>query len=387
MREFKKEPFRRAWAEIHTDRLKRNVEKLRGLLPKGVEPVCVVKANGYGHGVRNIAPFLEAECGINWFAVSTLPEAVELREIGISGEILILGYTPPEYAPELLEYDIIQTVTEPDYAAELSKNCPAGEKIRVHIAYDTGMTRIGLRGDIKNLGEQTERIVKLPSISAEGIFTHLSVADSDSPSDIEYTKAQIEKLMSIKSELNRRLIIVGHVHFLNSAGAAYHPDPRGDLARFGIMLYGLMPNADLKLPVELEPVMELKATVSQVKAVEAGVDISYGRTYTTPRDSVIAVVTIGYADGYPRALSGKAEVLIRGRRAGVVGRICMDQMMVDVTDIPGVRTGDVVTLFGSDGEETITADGLAALAGTIGYEIVCGISRRVELLGDGGETP
>lgn len=173
------------------------------------------------------------------------------------------------------------------------------------------------------------------------------------------------------------MIIVGRVHFLNSAASAYHYDPRSDLARFGIMLFGLKPNAELNLPVELEPVMELKAAVSQVKTVEAGVDVSYGRTYTTDKDTVIAVVTIGYADGYPRLLSGKAEVLIKGRRAKVIGRICMDQLMIDVTDIPDVKEGDVVTLFGRDGEEEITADQLAAQIGTIGYEIVCGISPRV----------
>ena len=338
---------------------------------------CVVKANCYGHGIENIIPCLELECGINWFAVSNLVEAIELRDLGVTGEILILGYTPPKNAPELIEYDIIQTITELTYAEELSKECPIGEKVRCHIAVDTGMTRIGLRGDTKSLCDDAEKIVRLPSLSVEGLFTHLSAADSDSPDDIAYTNMQIEKLIEIKQELNRRLIIIEHLHFLNSAGAAYHPDPRGDLARFGIMLFGLSPNAELKLPVELEPVMELKAAVSQVKTVEAGIDVSYGRTYTTEKETVVAVVTIGYADGYPRLLSGKAEVLIKGRRAKVIGRICMDQLMIDVTNIEGVREGDVVTLFGTDGDDRITADELAGMIGTIGYEIVCGISPRV----------
>ena len=373
----KKDILRRAWAEIHTDRLKRNVEKLRALLPEGVEPVCVVKANAYGHGVENTVSCLEEDCGINWFAVSTLNEAIELRDLGVAGEILILGYTPPKNAPEIIEYDIIQTVTDREYAEELSKQCPASEKIRCHIAYDTGMTRIGLRGDVSFLGDETEKIVKLPSIEVEGIFTHLSVADSAEPSDAEYTKNQIEELVKIKNELNRRMIVVQHMHFLNSAGAAYHPDPRGDLARLGILLYGLKPDGGRELPIDLEPVMDLKATVAQIKTVPAGVDVSYGRTFTTARDTEIAVVTIGYADGYPRALSGKSEVLINGKRAPVIGRICMDQLMADISGIPGVKPGDAVTLIGRDGDETITADGLAALAGTIGYEIVCGISPRV----------
>ena len=377
MQKLRKEDLKRAWAEISLSRLRRNVEKCRSILPDGVEMTCVVKANCYGHGIENIIPCLELDCGINWFAVSNLVEAIELRDLGVTGEILILGYTPPKNAPELIEYDIIQTITELTYAEELSKECPIGEKVRCHIAVDTGMTRIGLRGDTKSLCDDAEKIVRLPSLSVEGLFTHLSAADSDSPDDIAYTNMQIEKLIEIKQELNRRLIIIEHLHFLNSAGAAYHPDPRGDLARFGIMLFGLSPNAELKLPVELEPVMELKAAVSQVKTVEAEIDVSYGRTYTTEKETVVAVVTIGYADGYPRLLSGKAEVLIKGRRAKVIGRICMDQLMIDVTDIDGVREGDVVTLFGTDGGDRITADELAGMIGTIGYEIVCGISPRV----------
>lgn len=377
MQNFKKESLRRAWAEIHTDRLKRNAEKCRALLPEGVEMMFVVKANGYGHGIEKILPCLENDCGADWFAVSNLVEAIELRELGVAGEILILGYTPPKNAPELVEYDIIQAVTDFDHAAALSRECPVGEKVRCHIAADTGMTRIGLRGEVSEIADSIEKIVKLPSLSVEGLFTHLSVADSDAESDIEYTEAQIEKLAELKRELNRRMVIVGHFHFLNSAGAAYHPDARGDLARVGIMLYGLAPNSALPLPVSLEPVMELKSAVSQIKKVEAGIDVSYGRTFTTKRETSVAVVTIGYADGYPRLLSGKAEVLIRGKRAPIIGRVCMDQLMIDVTDIDGVAVGDVVTLFGTDGDEIITADSLAELIGTIGYEIICGISPRV----------
>lgn len=371
----RKENLKRAWAEISLGRLERNVEKCRSLLSDETEMMCVVKANCYGHGIEHIIPFLETKCGADWFAVSNLVEAIELRELGVAGEILILGYTPPKNAPELIEYDIIQAITELEYAVELSKFCPINEKVRCHIAVDTGMTRIGLRG--LNTADDAEKIYRMPSLAVEGIFTHLAVADSDDPSDIAYTKSQIEKLVALKEELKRRMIIVGLVHFLNSAASAYHYDPRSALARFGIMLFGLKPNAEIPLPVELEPVMELKAAVSQVKTVEAGVDVSYGRTYTTDKDTVIAVVTIGYADGYPRLLSGKAEVLIKGRRAKVIGRVCMDQLMIDVTDIPDVKEGDVVTLFGRDGEEEITADQLAAQIGTIGYEIVCGISPRV----------
>ena len=370
--------LKRAWAEIHLDRLKRNVEKCRGLISEPCEMMCVVKANCYGHGIEKIIPCLQDEAGIDWFAVSNLIEAIQLRELGVTGEILILGYTPPQNAPELVEYDIIQAVTEYSYACELSKNCPVKEKIRVHIAVDTGMTRIGVRAPgVGGICDEIQKIVRLPSIETEGIFTHLSVADSAAQDDIEFTKRQRELVCAVKQELNSRLVIVKRLHFLNSAGAAYHFDSRSDLARFGIMLYGLHPNSALKLPVELEPVMELKAAVSQVKTVEAGVSVSYGRTYVTDRETRIATVTIGYADGYPRLLSGRASVIIRGRKAPIIGRVCMDQLMIDVSGIPDVAEGDVVTLFGTDGEERITADELADIYGSIGYEIVCGISPRV----------
>lgn len=373
-----KKNLKRAWAQIHLERLKRNVEKCKALLKEPTELMCVVKANCYGHGIEKIIPFLQDEAGIDWFAVSNLVEAIELRDLGVTGEILILGYTPPENAPELTEYDIIQAVTELSYAQKLARHCPVNESVRVHIAFDTGMTRIGIATeDILKACDEAKKIVNLERIEAEGIFTHLSVADSDDESDLAYTSCQIEKLMQVKRELNKRMVLTKYVHFLNSAGLAYHNDERSDLARVGIMLYGLKPNGDMALPVDLEPVMELKACVSQVKDVSKGADISYGRTYTTSRDSKIAVVTIGYADGYSRLLSGKASVLIKGELAPVVGRVCMDQLMIDVTDIVGVCEGDVVTLIGRDGDKEITADELASLYGTIGYEIVCGISPRV----------
>lgn len=373
-----KKELKRAWAEIDLGKLLRNVEKCRSLVKAPCELMCVVKANCYGHGIEEIIPCLQDKAGVDWFAVSNVYEAIELRELGVSGEILILGYTPPKNAPELIEYDVIQAVTEYNYAFELSKHCPVGEKVRCHIAIDTGMTRIGIRGNsTEEICDEIQKIVKLERIEVEGIFTHLSVADSQEPCDLEYTEKQIELIRAVKKGLNKRLVVVKYMHYLNSAGTAYHFDTDSDFARVGIMLYGLRPNADLALPVDLEPVMELKASVSQVKEVEAGVDISYGRTFTTEKPTKIAVVTIGYADGYPRLLSGKASVLVKGQKAKVLGRICMDQLMIDVTDINGVAEGDVVTLFGTDGENSITADELASLYGTIGYEIVCGISPRV----------
>ncbi len=372
-----KKELKRAWAEIHLDRLKRNLEKCRGLLKAPCEPICVVKANCYGHGAEGILPCLE-EAGAKWYAVSNVVEAIELRELGVKGEILILGYTPPQNACELVKYDIIQAVTEYDYAVELCRSLPAGKKVRCHIAVDTGMTRIGIRSQsFDELCGLCEKTIRLDGIDVQGIFTHLSAADSEKPEDMEFTRRQIELVCEVKRELELRGVKVGCLHFLNSAGAAYHFDPRSDFARFGIMLYGLRPDFHRELPVSLEPVMELKACVSQVKTVEPGTSVSYGRSFITGRETKIATVSIGYADGYPRLLSNMARVIIKGQYAPVIGRVCMDQLMIDVTEVPDVKEGDVVTMFGSDGNLSVTADELADSYGSIGYELVCGISQRV----------
>lgn len=368
--------LKRAWAEVHLDRLKRNVEACQGLLKGNTELLAVVKANAYGHGDLAIAPFLQ-DIGVDWFAVSNINEAKHLRNMGIAGEIIILGYTPPENVMELCEFDIIQTVTSLEHANELSKYVPLKEKLRVHIKIDTGMGRIGLKcTSVSDYADEVVKIVRIERINVEGIFTHLSVADSIIKSDIEYTNSQHELIVSISKELKKRLVLLEQIHFLNSAGGTYHYDQRSTLCRFGIMLYGLHPNYGLELPFPLEMVMELKATVSQVKTVETGEYISYGRTYITEKPTKIASISIGYADGYPRLLSSKAEVLVNGQRAKVIGRICMDQTMIDVSEID-VKVGDIVTLFGIDGNQSISADELADSYGTIGYEIVCGISKRI----------
>ncbi len=374
----KNEVLRRAWAEIHLDRLERNVEKCRSLISPDAEIMCAVKANCYGHGCEGIIPRLEDK-GINWFAVSNIVEAEELRNLGVSGEILILGYTPPEDARDLTEYDIIQTITDLEYAEKLSFNSPKGERVRCHIAVDTGMNRIGLNhgDDISKIADDAEKIVRMPGLEVEGLFTHLPVADSLNEDDIAFTNHQIETACQVRDELKKRLVLIDKLHFLNSAGAMYHYDERSDLVRFGIMLYGLSPDFTREMPVELEPVMELKSIVSQIKTLPEGVTIGYGRTFKTERKTRVATVTIGYADGCPRLLSNKGELLVHGKRAKILGRVCMDQLMIDVTEIPETEVGDTVTLIGRDGNEEITADEIGALTGTIGYEIVCGISQRV----------
>ncbi|MFT3950513.1 MAG: alanine racemase [Oscillospiraceae bacterium] len=380
--------LKRTWAEIHLDRLKLNMEGFRAALGRDAagntaQIMCVVKADCYGHCDRAIAPFLQDTLGVDWFAVSNLEEAVHMRDSGITGEILILGYTPPEAAGEIERYDIIQTVTELPYARELARYIAPGKRVRVHIKIDTGMTRIGLHAQgvsgeaaVNAVCDEAQEIVRTPGICAEGIFTHLAVADSDAPDDAAYTENQRAMILAVAAQLKKRLVLLEQVHYLNSAGGLYLNDSQSTLARLGIVLYGLCPNPALAVPFPLHPVMELRSRVAQVKTVKAGTCVSYGRTFTAPRDMEIATVCAGYADGYPRALSNRGAVLVGGKRAPIVGRVCMDQFMCDVTGL-GVKSGDVATLIGTDGCETVTADDIAALCGTIGYEIVCGISKRV----------
>ncbi|MBQ8568146.1 MAG: alanine racemase [Oscillospiraceae bacterium] len=371
-----KKYLRRAWAEIHLDRLENNINEIKTLVKNpSTEIAGVVKANAYGHDDRHIAPFLEKH-GINFLAVSNIKEAEKLRDCGCKGDILILGYTPPEYADELSDYNIIQTAVSYVHAKGISEN--AKKPVRIHIAVDTGMGRIGLDAeDITVCADEFEKIASLPNIRAEGAFTHYAVADSYAPDNIEYTKNQTEKFFALSDELKKRGIRPKHFHCLNSAGGTFHFDERSTIARFGIMLYGLKPDNMLDMPVKLLPVMDLKAAVSYVKPVKAGSFISYGRTYCAEKDILAATVPIGYADGYSRLLSGKASVIVNGKKAPVIGRVCMDQLMIDVTGIPDVHEGTEVLLFGMSGDIVQTADELAQLYGTIGYEIICGISKRI----------
>ena len=306
-----------------------------------------------------------------------MEEALSVRQYCPYGEIFILGYTPPEFAPELARNNIIQGVLSLDYARQLQKF--AHQPVRCHIKLDTGMGRIGFRSDTPaDCAKALLPLFDLEKLSVEGIYTHFAVADSPEADDVAYTQAQEDFIISVYDELAKLGHTLKHLHFMNSAATVTRPNPRATLARVGIIMYGLEPNYPVHVPMELHPVMSLRSVVSHVKTVEAGACISYGRTYTTPGTRTIVTVTIGYADGYARLLSNQAEALLHGRRCPIVGRVCMDQLMLDVTDVPeAVKPGDVVTMFGTDGGETITADELAALYGTIGYEIICGISKRV----------
>lgn len=361
----------RAWAEISLDNLSYNFRQVRAATKAKV--MSVVKADAYGHGMEQVARRLHAE-GTDWFAVSNIAEALELRRY-VDEPILILGYTPPECAGELGAAGISQAVYSPEYADSLSASATAaGVSVKVHIKVDTGMHRIGFNST--TAADEVARVCGLGGLIPEGIFTHFASADRDGDRDGRYTRGQYEQFTAVIDRLNDAGIKFEYRHCCNSAAIFTYPDMHLDMVRAGIVLYGLEPSSEVELPA-LKPVMELKSEISMVKTLPAGCDISYGRTYTTEREMRVATVAIGYADGYQRSYSREGYMLVGGKRAKIVGRVCMDQLVIDVTDIAGVSQGDTVTLFGADGGERLSVNKLAEWGGTINYECVCLIGKRV----------
>ena len=346
--------------------------------------MCVVKADAYGHGDAAVASLLERE-GAAAFAVSGFEEAVRLRRTGLAAPILILGYTGVRNAAALAINGVTQTVFSAEYARSLAAEAQrTGVTVRAHLKVDTGMGRIGFSAvdDLDAAVDEMDEVCRLPGLSVKGIFTHFAAADSNEEADRAYTRRQYELLC----EAIRRLRARGHklevCHCWNSAGTVALPEYHMDMVRPGIILYGENPSADVALP-GLVPAMRLKAVVSMVKWVRPGDKISYGCTFTAERPMRLATLTIGYADGYPRALSGKGRVSLHGKPAAVVGRVCMDQMMVDVTDIPEAAAGDVAVVFGDGTAHSVCE--IAAAEGTINYEVLCDIGRRVQrVYVDGG---
>jgi len=367
--------FSRAWAEIDLDNIAHNVREVRRLAGKRTDIIAVVKADAYGHGTLETVKTL-LDNGVTRLAVSMLDEAIQLRKIGIDVPILVLNHTDFRRLGEVLEYGITQTVYSHEMAKALSEEALRhGTKARVHIKIDTGMTRVGFKPGYSAV-KDVVAIMKLDGIIIEGIFTHFAVADTK---DRSYTQRQFELFMSIIEELNRIGVLIPIRHVSNSAAIMQYPEMTLEAVRPGIILYGIYPSKEVdRSVIDLKPAMSLKANVIHVKDVESGVSISYGRTFTTKRPSRIATVPIGYADGYSRLLSNRSRVLINGQFAPVVGNICMDQLMVDITDISGdVKAGDEVVLIGRQGENEITAEEIADLMGTIPYEILCIIGKRV----------
>lgn len=372
--------FRRTWAEIDLDAVDHNFHAIKDQLKPKTLFCCVVKADAYGHGAEVLAKEYE-RLGADWFAVSNLEEASQLRSAGIQLPILILGYTPPCFASKLNELDIAQTILSSEYAHSLSEAAvKAGVMVRAHIKLDTGMSRIGFlyqkqERDFRVIGEIAEAC-GLPGLNTEGIFTHFAVADEGEDGKA-YTLAQYENFTKALVQLEQRGVTFQIRHCANSAAILDYPEMQLDMVRPGIILYGLMPSQQVRNKIDLIPVMELKSIVSMVKNVEPQTCVSYGRRFVTKRKTTIATVPIGYADGYPRHLYMRGSMLVGGQKAKIIGRVCMDQLMLNVSSIPGVREGDTVTVIGRDGRNEITADELAAHNRTINYELVCMISKRV----------
>lgn len=358
--------IKRSWVEIDLSQIQENYRLYKLNLSPEASVMAVIKANAYGHGDIEVASSLE-KVGVNCWAVSNIEEAYKLRKSGIKGDILILGYTPIEAIPLLEKYDITQAVLSEEYANILQEK---RSKAKCQIAIDTGMNRIGLDAD------DSEKCIKTihhlsNTLNINGIFTHLCVADGNRHEDNEFTKSQIEKFELIADAVQD--LRLKNIHCLNSAGGLWNDTKYNSLVRLGIILYGLKPDANNVLPAGIKPAMKWKSALSMVKTVKSGESIGYGRSFTAKTDMRIATVSTGYADGYSRKLSNMGYVFVNEKKAKIVGRICMDQFMIDVTNIPEAKIGMEAQLL----SDNYSADDMAQDIGTIGYEIVCGISSRV----------
>lgn len=364
---------RAVWAEINLDNLAHNIKEVRRITKPNTKISAVIKADGYGHGAVAIAQTL-LENGADRFAVATLSEAIELRKNFKNTPIMVLGYTPEYLANEVIKNNIIQTIYSLEQAQEFSKIAKELQKnITVHIKIDSGMNRLGMPCTKETVNEILN-ISKLEGLFIEGIFTHFAVADE---TDKTYTKIQVKKFNFVVSSLEKKDLKIPIKHVSNSAAIIDLPKFNFDMVRAGIMLYGLYPsNSVNKNNVNLKEVMCLKAKIAQVKTIEAGSGISYGLKYICNKKTKIATLPIGYADGFTRILSGKASVLVNNQKVPVLGNICMDQCIIDVTNLD-VKMGDEIVLFGGDNNKGISIDSVAQLLNTINYEIICMVNKRV----------
>lgn len=362
----------RAWIEIDLEALVHNAQTLQKLLPKRCKLMAVVKANAYGHGDVVISKTLN-QSGIHTFAVATLSEGIRLRTNGIKGDILILGYTNPTNVDLLRRYHLTQTVVDYSYAKRLNDS---DKKIMVHVKIDTGMHRLGI--DSRNLSE-LERIFNCNNLVIEGVFSHLSVSDSLTDDDIAFTNKQLDEFYKTIEILESKGFSIGKIHIQSSYGILNYPNIPSDYARAGLALYGVLSKNDkIRRHVKLQPVLSLKARIAAVKEIQSGEAIGYGRTYTAKTNMKIAVATIGYADGIPRHLSEtNSYVLLHSKKAPIIGRICMDQIIIDVSYVDEVKANDVVTIIGRDGVEQIHCQDLAEKCGTITNEILSKLGSRL----------
>lgn len=365
----------RAWIELNMENLAHNVRQFRNILPDGCVLMPAIKANAYGHGVGQIVKAL-SEMGIRDYCVASAGEAVELRKSGITGQILILGYTHPCRFEDLARYHLTQTVVDLAYARQLND---FGHPVSVHVGIDTGMRRLGERSeDVENICE----IWKLGNLKITGVYSHLCAPDGNSREEVAFTRKQIAEFEAVLEELRRRGIRGFRAHLQGSYGLLNYPELRFDYARVGIALYGVLsqPKDRIAADVKLKPVLSLKARIACVKQLHAKEPAGYGLAFTAEREMKIAVVSIGYADGIPRELSNKGYALVNGCRADVIGRICMDQLFLDVSGVRDVSAGDEAVFIGRSGEQEISACEVAKCAGTISNEILSRLGERLERL-------
>ena len=365
----------RIYANIHMDALGKNLSSMKANLKEETKMIGVIKADAYGHGAVPIATYMQQKEYVWGFATATEEEAVELRNAGITKPILILGFTFPEHYEQMAKLEIRPAVFTLEMAKDMAEAAKCvGKPMKIHLAVDTGMGRIGLYDDARGVQTACE-IAKLPDLEIEGLFTHFARADEKST---EPAKAQLTRYLDFAEKLADAGIQIPLHHVSNSACIMQFPEANLDLVRAGITLYGLFPSDEVSEdPVFLHPMMELKSRIAYVKEVEPGTPISYGGTFVADHKMKVATIPVGYADGYPRSLSNKGYVLIHGKRCPILGRVCMDQFMVDVTGLAQAAVFDDVTLLGRDGDEVITAEMLGELSGRFNYELVCNISKRV----------
>lgn len=366
--------YYRVQANIDLDAICSNLKETRKIINQDTKIMAIVKADAYGHGMIPVVKALDA-MGIDAYGIAILEEGIELRKAGIKKPLLILGFTPSPMYPDLVEYDITQTVFKYDMAKEISDVAMSMNKIaNIHIKLDTGMSRIGFQIDEESLNTILD-IAKLPGIKISGIFTHFACAD-------EKDKTSAHKQLSEFNDFIKKLedsgLYIPMKHISNSAAIMDLPEANMDMVRSGIATYGLYPSEEVqKGRLALRPALELKTNVVFIKDVPAGVGVGYNSTYITTKKTTIATIPVGYGDGYPRQLSSKGRVLINGQYAPIIGRICMDQFMVDITGLKDIKEGDVVTLVGRDGDEFISVEEVAALSGSFNYEFICNIGKRI----------
>ena len=368
------ELMHRAWAEINLDAIAHNMQQIRKAVSSNSKIMAVVKADAYGHGFLQVAKTL-IDNHADMLAVAVIDEAKQLRSRGIEVPILILGTTSYDHAEDIVDFDVMPTVFNYKFAKLLSDIAVKKDKdVKIHIKIDTGMSRIGYLYHGKehdNVIKEILDISKLPNLEINGIFSHFSKADEP---DSEYTELQFSRFTSLCNALEQNGLHIQYKHICNSAGLIKYPHMHLDMVRPGIILYGLYPEDALRSAIDLKPAMELKAKITRVQTIPKGTPISYGGIYKTNADAKIATVPIGYADGYSRNLTGKAKMCVGEEIVNVVGKICMDQCMIDVTNVNNINEGDQVKVFGCD---KVTADSLAEWLNTINYEVVCFIGKRI----------